>query len=166
MIIMVGVLAFLVLGRDEENNNTALPGPTLERGTPTMTTLPTPDASTPTATLLPLDAAIPQPELVFVNQDVSITTGDSIVFAWQWEHVLEGEDWQFIFTLRQGQDGPVLIQKELPLNQRGLELAESLEPGEYWWTVSVTGVQRRGEPAEGRLIVVEPAPTSNADTSN
>ena len=166
MIIMVGVLAFLVLGRDEENNTTALPDPTLEHGTPTMTTLPTPDASTPTATLLPLDAAIPQPELVFVNQDVPITTGDSIVFAWQWEHVLEGKDWQFIFTLRQGQDGPVLIQKELPLNQRGLELAGSLEPGEYWWTVSVTGPQRRGEPAEGRLIVVEPAPTSNAGTSN
>jgi serine/threonine protein phosphatase PrpC len=169
-ILVIGMLVLLMLDKSKNKVEPISPLPTLEPTAPSMSPLPTPEPSTstapllpdaPTATLLPLDAAIPRPELVWPEQDASLVAGDMATFSWKWEQKLEGEEWRFVFVLRPDQDAPALIDKELPLNQRGLELAQLLAPGEYWWAVSVVGADRRGEPVERRLVVIEPTPTPN-----
>jgi serine/threonine protein phosphatase PrpC len=162
--LLIGLLAPGILPRGAESASPVSklrPGasaatslPTLAPATPTAPPLP----ATPTTTLLPLDLTISQPELIWPAQGASVAAGQALLFSWQWEQQLAAEGWRFVFDIRPAQDAPPLLREELPLNQRGFALSQPLEPGEYWWSVSLTGTYRRGEPATRRLVVVEPTP--------
>ncbi len=173
LFLVLGIAALYFLFGQEKDDVATAPGLVLESKSLTFTPLPVPTASvtppaspTPqpgvfTPTPLPLDASLPVPALVWPNVDATLATSKRITFTWEWEHTLEEkEDWQFVFTLRPGQDAPALIQRELPLSQRGLALQQTLTPGQYWWSLSIQGTYRRGEAVERRLAVVEQVPTS------
>jgi serine/threonine protein phosphatase PrpC len=123
--------------------------------------------STPTATPLPLDASLPKPELLSPEVDAAIPWGETILFSWNWQYELkEAENWHFVFVLKSGQQAPALAERELPLSQRGLAFTQPLPPGEYWWTLTLVGTYRKGEPAESRLRIVEARPAPSAPRSS
>jgi hypothetical protein len=167
LILAVGILALLVLDTGEESENRipsaptpassapiVAPSPTLEPNLPTASPLP----NTPTATVVSLDTALPRPELLWPTEDTLLVAGDPITFAWKLDHKLEGNDWRFGFVLMPGQDTLVPISEELSLDETEFKVPNSLEPGEYMWTLSVIGAEARGPLVGRRLIVIQPTP--------
>jgi hypothetical protein len=167
LILAAGISALLVLGSGGESADRILSAPTPASSTPTMAPSPTvasslstpsPLPNTPTATVVSLDSALPRPELRWPTEDTLLVAGDPITFAWKLDHELEGNDWRFSFVLMPGQDTLVPIREELSLDTKEFKVPNSLEPGEYMWTLSVVGTEARGPLVGRRLIVIQPTP--------
>ena len=114
--------------------------------------------TTTTATFVQLDTALPRPELLWPAEHTLLASGDPITFTWRMNQELEGEAWRLIFVLKPGQDAQLTLRQELPLDRREFKVSQTLEPGEYMWTLSVLGAEARGPLAGRRLIVVKPTP--------
>jgi hypothetical protein len=152
-----GGLALGTLTKDREKEKTTAAEPTSE---PEISSSDSPELSAPRLPSSPLDVVISPLELIWPTESTPLVVGDHITFAWKWESEVKAQDGRFILALQTSEEAEPFLREVLPLTQSQFELSQSLKPGKYLWTMSVSGIEERGV-SSGRLFaIVEPTPNA------